>query len=153
MFAYSVANKLRLPVFSRFLPLRMYNLAFQRLLSRSSLIYTASEGFGIPIRKYFEIPAAGAAMLCAPCNGFKEIGFRPGEHYVHTIPDDLVGAALELAKDLGKAQVIARSCQAMVREKHSLTARAGQLRNCLDLLLAGTYAGSQWIGGEHRIEL
>src|SRR5262249_8591368 len=73
---FLAANRLGLPVFSRFLPLRMFNVAFQGSLLDSRCAFTAPEGSGMAVRKFFEIPAAGAVLLCVPPHNFGALGFK-----------------------------------------------------------------------------
>lgn len=150
--AYRVLNKLRIPVYSRFLPLRMFNVSYQGSLLDTRFVYTARGGFGIPVRKFLEIPAAGAMMICTPPLGFAEMGFVGGEHYVEAGPEDAPDAIMELSRDVGRAQAMAGKAQQLVWDAHSLSARGAQLRKCLESIRAGSYLGSRWQAGEFVVE-
>ncbi len=147
---YRLANRLGLPVFSNPLSLRLYNLLFQRTLADTRCVYTARGGFGIPIRKFFEIPAAGALLMCSPCNGYENLGFKDGVHYIAVEPEGLIDALVKWLAD-PQAQEIARAGQALTMAKHSLSARGSQIKCCLCAMIAGTYAGSRWEHGEFRV--
>jgi len=147
---YRLANHLGLPVFSHPVALRLYNLLFQRTLANTRCVYTARGGFGIPIRKFFEIPASGALLLCSPCNGYEALGFEAGRHYVAVEPGVLADALVQWLTN-PKAQEVARAGQELVMAKHSLVARGGQIERCLRAMVAGTYAGSRWERGEFRV--
>lgn len=149
--AYRIANKLGLPAYSSFLPLKLYNLTYQAGLINTRAVYTARGGFGIPVRKFFEIPAAGALMICSPPNGSRAIGFRDGETCIEASPEKLLDTLDRLDGD-DEAARIALAGQRMVMRVHSLDARARQLRQCLDAILAGRYAGSHWKDGEFVVE-
>ncbi len=148
---YRVLRRLGLPMLSRFLPQKLYQLAFARGLLDTKLVYTARGAFGMPIRKFFEIPAAGALMVCVPPTNFAALGFRDGQHYVAAEPEVLPQLIRELLSNADKAAKIARSGQDLVFAKHSLAARARQFRACLDALTAGTYRGADWVDGQFSL--
>jgi hypothetical protein len=147
---FRLASRLGVPVYSHPLTLRLYNLLFQRTLAESRCVYTARGGFGMPIRKFFEIPAAGSLLVCSPCNGYADLGFEPGRHYVRAEPEDLLLALREWLPD-PKAQEIAAAGQHLVVTNHSLTARGEQIERCLRAMISGTYLGSHWQRGEFVI--
>lgn len=148
--AYRLANRLGLPAYSNPVALRMYNLFFQRTLADTQCVYTARGGFGIPIRKFFEIPAAGALLICSPCNGYDALGFEVGKHYIHAEPAQLVDA---LAAWLGNplAQSVAAAGQEIVISRHSMSARGEQIERCLQAMLAGSFRGARWRAGEYVV--
>lgn len=145
--AFRLANRIGLPVFGRFVPLKLFNLLFFRDLIDTRFVYTARGAFGIPIRKFFEIPAAGAMMICSPPLGFSEIGFRDGEHYINADPASLPEVLQILGADPDCAQAIAAAGRKLVFEKHSLRARAEQLRACFGAIRQGAYEGASWKDG------
>lgn len=148
--AYRLANRLGLPVFSNPVALRLYNLFFQRTLADTRCVYTARGGFGMPIRKFFEIPAAGALLLCSPCTGYADLGFEDGRHYIAVEPDDLTDALANWLTD-PQGQEIASTGQAVTMAKHSLSARGEQIGQCLRAMVAGSYAGARWRQGEFHV--
>jgi hypothetical protein len=150
--AYRVLNKLRIPVYSKFIPLRMFNVSYQGSLLDTQFVYTARGGFGIPVRKFLEIPAAGAMMICTPPLGFAEMGFVDGEHYVEAGPEDAPDVIMQLSQDLGRAQAMAGKAQQLVWDAHSLSARGAQLRKCLESIQAGSYQRSRWQAGKFVVE-
>jgi hypothetical protein len=149
---YRLLSKFRLPVYSNFLPLRIFNTSYQENLLDTRFVYTARGGFGLPVRKFFEIPAAGAVMICIPPLGFAEMGFVDGVHYLEAEPKDSPELILELSRDIGRAQTIASNAQKLVWQSHTLTARGVQLRKCLESIRAGTYLGSRWRQGKFEVE-
>lgn len=148
--AYRLANRLGLPAFSNQVLLRLYNLMFQKTLADTRCVYTARGGFGIPIRKFFEIPAAGALLMCSPCNGYEDLGFEPGKHYVAVEPEALPGALAHWLKNPA-AQHIARNGQALTLSRHSLLARGAQIEQCLHAMKAGRFGGARWVRGEYLL--
>lgn len=148
---YRVANHCGLPAYSHPVALRLYNLLFQRTLADTRCVYTARGGFGIPIRKFFEIPAAGGLLICSPCNGYADLGFEAGSHYVDAEPEMLLDVLLEWLSD-PRSQDVATAGQHMTIARHSILARGEQIERCLHALLAGTYRGSRWKYGEFIVE-
>jgi len=146
-------HHLRLPVFSRYVPLRLYNNAFLGGLMDSRFVYTAPEGFGIAVRKFFEIPGAGALMLCLPPIGFGALGFRAGEHYVEVEPEALPEALAGLERDPDRAQAIASAGRRLVFERHTLRQRMRQLADCFAAMDRDRFAGSDWSQGQFRVHL
>lgn len=147
---YRVASRLGFPMFSNAVSLRMYNFLFQRTLAETRCVYTAKGGFGMPIRKFFEIPASGALLICSPCNGYRELGFEHGQHYIQAEPDELLDA-LNSWLDHPRGQEIASAGQALTHVKHSMSARGAQIGSCLQEMVMGTFRGARWEKGEYFI--
>jgi hypothetical protein len=143
---FRILNRLGVPVYAHPMGLYMYNQGFQRTLKTSRYVYTAPGGFGLPIRKFFEIPAAGALFLCRPCTGYQELGFVDGVHYLSAEPNDLPGLLQELART-GAGHDVAISGRKVTANNHSLQARAQQIQLCLEALTHGTYRGARWHQG------
>jgi hypothetical protein len=146
-----IADRLGLRLYSKYPFLKLYHAAYQGSLIDTRFAYTAREGYGIPVRKFFEIPAAGAVMLCLPPIGFSELGFRDGENYLEVTPDDVPDAIESLMREPERAQAIASAGRKLVLERHSLAARTGQLAQCLDAIEAGAFGGSAWKQGEFQM--
>lgn len=148
---FRVMNRLGMPVYGHPSGLRLYNSFFQRTLKTSRYVYTAPGGFGLPIRKFFEIPAAGALFLCRPCIGYRELGYVDGIHYHAVEPNDLPGVLQELART-GAGHDVAIAGRKLTANKHSLQARAQQIQICLEALAKGTYRGARWDKGEFVVK-
>ncbi len=145
------ADHLGLRPYSRFPLLKLYHAAYQGNLIDTRFAFTAREGFGIPLRKFFEIPAAGAVMLCIPPIGFSELGFRDKESYLEVTPKDLPETIEALVRDPERAQAIASAGRKLVFDRHSSAARAAQLARCLEAIASNTFAGSAWRQGEFEV--
>jgi Glycosyl transferases group 1 len=145
-YLFRILNRLGMPVYAHPMGLHMYNQAFQRTLKTSRYVYTAPGGFGLPVRKFFEIPAAGALLLCRPCTGYRELGFVDGVHYLSAEPNDLPDLLQELART-GAGHDVAISGRKVTANKHSLQARAQQIQLCVEALMHGTYRGARWHQG------
>lgn len=148
---YQMMNRLGMPVYGTPWGLHLYNQFFQRTLKESRYVYTARGGFGLPIRKFFEIPAAGALMLCSPCTGYEDLGYVDGVHYHSVEPDDLPEFLQKLSRT-GAGHDVAVAGRKVTAKNHSLQARARQIALCLEALTKGTYGGARWHRGEFLVE-
>ena len=145
---YRVANKVGIPVYSNFYLQKLYNLAFRHKLMTRKYVYTARGVFGIPIRKFFEIPAAGAALICSPCNGFSDLGFKKDIHYIHSEPEELPSVIRQINGDAYKAQEIADKGRDLILSHHTISKRGEQIKMCLEAIANKSYQGSYWDNGE-----
>lgn len=101
-----------------------------------------------PIRKFFEIPANGAALVCEPCNGFEALGFRDGENAIVCNAAEVANVGRRLKIDIDAAQAIADAGRRLIGERHTLSVRASQLRHALDAAQDGKWHGAEWQEGE-----
>lgn len=147
---FRLGNFLGVPTYSSELFLHLYNALFMQSMRNTKCVYSAKGGFGIPVRKFFEIPASGALLLCSPPKGYKALGFINNENYVFVEPAEIADA-LDCWLNRSDAQIVASAGQRLVAENHSLKARAGQIRRCFEALLDGSYKGSRWESGEFRL--
>ncbi len=100
-----------------------------------------------PVRKYFEIPAAGALLLCEPCAGFEELGFA-----------DQRNCSVEDVERLGRRgaprlpryewQKVAAAGREMVARNHSVHKRSVQLRDTLIRASSDRFRGAAWSHGQ-----
>lgn len=123
---------------------------FRRGLWNSRYSYTCGSGLEMPIRKFFEIPAAGAVLVCRPFRGARNLGFKAGENFVACEPEDVVEAHRWLEANHDKAQAIADAGRKLVMDKHSVAARATQIRMALEALVSSKGVG-RWRDGLYRI--
>lgn len=144
-------NRLGVPVYGSPSGLQFYNQCFQRTLKTSRYVYTAPGGFGFPVRKFFEIPAAGPLFLCSPCTGYQELGFVGGVHYLSVEPNELPRVLRELVSK-GTGHDLAIAGRKVAASNHSLQARAQQIARCIEALVKGTYRGARWDHGEFVLE-
>jgi hypothetical protein len=127
------------------------NRDFRRKLASSRYSYTCGSGLRMPIRKFFEIPAAGAVLACQPFTGFSEAGFRDGVNAVVCDPKDIVDVHRMLVGDPDRAQRIASAGRQLVASQHSIGARAGQFQKILDAAISRTFAGAHWRDGQFEV--
>ena len=109
--------------------------------------FTCGSGLRYPLRKYFEIPALGSVLVCVPCNGFEELGFRDKANAMICEPDHLLELGRWFNENIDKAQEIADAGRRLIAEHHTVEARAQQLKSALESVLAGRWRGGVWRDG------
>jgi hypothetical protein len=146
--AYKIAQKLFLKPYSNFYLVNLYNLTFQRVLSQCKICITEGGANNYPVRKIFEIPAAGALLVCIPTEGFELLGFQ---HEVNCVflenIEDVVKVIDRIYQDLDHYARIAKAGQDLVLMKHSISARAEQLSEAFKRIQEGSFNGSTWHDG------
>jgi hypothetical protein len=122
---------------------------YRHVLARASIAIADGSGFDLPVRKYFEVPAAGSALLAYPCAGIAGIGHIDSETFASLSPgDDVAERVRALLADEDYRRSLAAKGQAMVRARHTGRKRAEQIMACLSALAEGQFAGATWEGGE-----
>ncbi len=144
-----IADRLSLKPFANFYALSLYNLTFQRALSTSKCCFTDGGANNYPVRKFFEIPAAGAVLLAAPAVGMEALGFEDRVNYIAvSTADDAVAAVREITENPDRYDALAAAGRDLVLRRHSLSARAEQLSAAVNAIVRGTFSGSHWHRGE-----
>ena len=127
------------------------NSDFRSRLVAARYSYTCGSGLNIPIRKFFEIPAAGAVLACTPFSSFGDAGFVDQENAMVCEPEDIMEVHKWLESDLSRAQRIASAGRSMVIKNHSLKARAQQFKGIFEAVIDSTFAGARWEKGVFKI--
>jgi hypothetical protein len=149
MYLFKAAQRLRLRPYANFYLVHLYNLAFQRALGQTRACVTDGGGNNFPVRKFLEIPAAGAVMVCWPSVGLESLGFRDGVHAVFVSSEDqAVDAVRQIARDAERFEPMASAGRALVHERHTTAARGAQLACAVSGILSGTFSGSSWADGQ-----
>ena len=147
-FIYKVADKFFLKPYSNFYMVHLYNLAFQQVLSQSKICITDGGANNFPVRKFFEIPAAGALMVCWPAEGIELMGFRHKVNCFFVREDEeaiqIVQNAIQNPNDF---EHIASAGRDLVLMNHSTSARAVQLGEAFKRIQDGSFNGSSWQDG------
>jgi hypothetical protein len=147
----ALAKKLRLMLNEPRPVQRWFNSDYQHRLESSRYAFACGSAVDMPVRKFFEIPAAGAVLVCKPFCGFEAAGFRDGVNAIACDPKDIMDVHRSLEADGERAQTIADAGQRLVFTKHSLAARAEQLRETLAAMADGSFAGGRWNNGEYTV--
>jgi len=114
--------------------------------------FTCGSALGYPIRKYFEIPAAGTVLAAMQPNGFEALGFCDYENAVVTTPETIVEVDAWLRASPSDAQRIASAGRELVWQRHTVDARAKQYIQAAEAIAAKRFFGSQWRRGEFLIK-
>ena len=145
---FRMASALQFNPHSSYLGNQIYSAAFRGNLLDTKYVYSARGGFGIPIRKFFEIPAAGALMLCVPPVGFEALGFKNGQTHIECAPEALPDTIANLKTRPEYCQEIAKCGRKLISRAHTLDARAKQLEKAIKKIKLGSYHGARWMNGE-----
>lgn len=148
---YRVLNFFKLKPYSYRFAINYYKMSFQNQLRNSKCVYTAHGGFGIPIRKFFEIPASGSLLICNPCIGFEDLGFVSNKNYIKADPEELIDM-LNFWINNANGQEVASAGRDMIFAKHSIKARSEQIKNCFTKILLNEFSGSWWVKGTYIIK-
>lgn len=147
----ALAKKLRLMMNEPRAIQRWFNSDYQHRLESSRYAFACGSAIDMPVRKFFEIPAAGAVLVCKPFCGFEAAGFRDGVNAIACDPKDIMDVHRSLEADVERAQVIADAGRQLVFAKHSLATRAVQLHETLSAMADGSFAGGRWKDGEYTV--
>lgn len=126
-----------------------YRRTFMREIETSRAGYTCGSSVQFPVRKFFEIPALGAVLLCDQIPSLPQLGLIPGDNCL-TLKDD---RDLALVNEMMRAEpdnlaTIAARGQELVRAKHSVKARGRQLQGALGRLAEDRWYGARLIQGD-----
>lgn len=145
---FQIANRVRLWPHSNFYTAHAYNLAFQRQMARSKACVTDGGIINFTIRKFVEIPAAGALLVCWPTTDFSDLGFRHGVNCLAVSSErQVLDSLAAIAADPPSFQHIASAGRELVLRQHSVSARSAQLAGAIERVLKGTFRGSYWQQG------
>jgi len=150
-YALALLTRLRVNPFNKLHTIKMFNYLFRRILGQCRYSYTCGSGLRYPIRKFFEIPACGAVLVCDPCHGFEELGFKDKVNALSCTPEEIIEAHMFLEGDLERAQAIADEGRKLVWREHTVSARAQQIYDSLEAIMEGWFGGTYWHGGFFHI--
>ncbi len=125
-----------------------YNIA----LRQSKIGYACGGCANQLVRKYAEIPARGALLLCQNIKPLKNYGFKDWENMIMVSPDNILEICDYLFKNPKEMQYIADNGRKMVYEKHTPIRQARHIIKAIEAIKAGTFGGSYWEDGEFIIK-
>lgn len=140
-------NKLILTLKSKRDIISIFQSSFDNRISNTKICFTSGSELEVPVRKYFEILGKGTLLVCIKFHGMQHLGFRHMENCIIIKNIEDIVTALEI--DMKVAQRIARKGLALIKEKHSSTARVKQWRSSFDLIMKGEFNGSTWVNGKY----
>ncbi len=125
-----------------------YNVA----LRKSKIGYACGGCANQLVRKYAEIPARGALLLCQNIKPLKNYGFKDWENMVTVTSDNVLEICDYLFKNPKEMQYIADNGRKMVFEKHTPIRQARHIIKAIEVIKTGTFGGSYWEDGEFIIK-
>jgi hypothetical protein len=134
---------------------RIYHARFVAALRDSRLSVTCEGSLDYPIRKFFEIPAAGALLAARFFSFASELGFAPGENCLALDDNDpkTLDAALDFASsDSAEAEAMARRGHEAARAFHIDTIRVAQFANLVDAVASRSFRRARWRAGAFAVE-
>lgn len=144
----NLLTKIGLPLTSTELGIALLQTLFADSLQSAKYSYTCGSRLAYPVRKFFEIPAKGTVLVCSPCQGFKELGFKDGQNAFICPPEKIIEIHKQLEQNPDKAQTVASAGLKLILEKHTLYKRIEQLQFAVDAVLKNQYQGCSWQNGD-----
>ncbi len=100
---------------------------YAKEINRAKMFLTCDSRLHYPIIKYFEVTASKTLLLAPASKELRDLGFRPGIHYVAINSKNFIEKAeYYLTHEKERHQITENGYQ-MVRKKHSAPVRAQQL--------------------------
>jgi len=129
---------------------------FRRTLRRSLASITCDGSIGYPIRKFFEIPAAGSVVIARPFEQPEALGFRHRDTAILVSDGDihrLSEIVRWLKSDSRESRALATRGQDMVREFHTVSRRADQILEAAEAIAAGKLTCMTWSNARPILDL
>ena len=146
-----LSRLMRTGLISRSWSIDKINSGFRKGLLQCRYGYTCGAFIRGPIRKFFEIPAAGQVLVCEPFKGASDVGFFDHQNMLACDPEDILEVHQWLVKNPEEAQVMAERGLDMIRKNHSISARSYQLREVFEAVIDGTFSGGRWEQGTFKV--
>lgn len=130
------------------LGLKYSQYKFREDLQNSRISFTCGSVLQMPIRKFFEIPAAGCLLVCEPFKGMEEMGFENGKNFYAIKSEHVLDIHQFVTEKPEEAEIIAKRGQKLVITHHSVEARSHQLKAVIEVAKKGTFKGAYWHNGK-----
>lgn len=91
-------------------------------------------------------------LLATSFKNAKDMGFIDGENYIECNYENIIEKLDFLENNPQKAYLIAKKGQDLVWNRHSLDARAEQLKKCFNSILNNNFKGTYWKDGEFYVK-
>lgn len=105
---------------------------YAREISRAKMFLTCDSSFHYPLIKYYEVLACKTLLLAPASRELHDLGFIPGTNYVSINDTNFFRQANYYLKNVNERRHIAEAGYKMVRTRHSVALRAGQLKKMID---------------------
>jgi hypothetical protein len=132
--------------------IRLQQASQEFMVRRSRVNFVCGSGLGYPVRKFFEVPAAGSAMIAYPCSGFADYGFIDGENAIVAAPEDAGTVARRIVRDEKMRSGLTRRASEVMQTLHSVDRRAKDFLECLRRFDRGQLKNAQFVDGRFEID-
>lgn len=105
---------------------------YRHLISSSTTAFVCGSELCYNVRKFWEVPAWRTAMLAYPTRSLGHYGFQTGLHYLECFPEETGEKIKYLLSNKPFTDKLVLNAWNMIREKHTASARADQVLQCLD---------------------
>ena len=129
--------------------LRNFRTKFLDRLSKSAAHITTGGPFIFPVRKFYEIPARGATMMCEIFYGASHQGFIEYKNFLPISLNQDESIYHKLLEGNEHIKNIQKAGFSHILNNHSTPARIKQLKSSFDLILHNKFNGSVWEKGEY----
>lgn len=151
-YVLKLLDRIGFKTYSNYYLVNLYNLLFQLELSRSKIAVTDGGGNDYPVRKFFEIPAAGALLVCWPAAGLEQLGYRNNDNCVFiNSTNDIYDVVSGVKENVERYQTMADKARGHTLLHHSAAARSTQLKRSFESIVSRKFGGSGWVGGEYSV--
>lgn len=122
---FNIAARLGINIYGSKLGIEICKILFNQNIKTSKTAFTCGSALKWPLRKFFEIPALGTALICIPFKNALDHGFINNET-CFTIKDteDFKSVYNEIIADTQKLEKVASAGRDMIIELHSVKARS-----------------------------
>lgn len=129
----------------------MQNIAryeYLNLLTKGQVGYATGSSLRLPLRKYFEFPAAGRLLVGQPFSSADSYGFIPGLNYISAEPSDLVDVHRWILANPEIASQICANGSDLISSAHTSVERAKMLSAAFGAVLDGELPATYWESGK-----
>ena len=148
IFARALTSRAWLPTPLREAGYSYYFSSYLASLRESSLSFTCGSLMNCPVTKMFEIPASGNVLVSPLFHGAEDAGFVHNHNCIAAYPSALPEVHERLSASPESLVRISVNGFNFIRESHSMSARARQIKHTLHAILAGTAGSSSWKSGK-----
>jgi len=124
------------------------NWRHRKCINSSKYAYTCGSMYRYPLRKFFEIPAAGSLLIAHPFKNHELFGFKHMQNFVSAEPEEILGVIEMLEDDADMYDKIVSEGQRLIKEKHMTTVRLSQLRKIVESVVNNDYDDYMWVDGD-----
>jgi Glycosyl transferases group 1 len=120
-------------------------------LKRSRISFTCGSGYMYFVRKFFEIPASGSALVGYTPDFASDYGFVHEKNYFFSLPENVGEAIRFLKKNQAVRQELKKNAWNLIEELHTSKKRAEQLLFALTSFAYKPYKEARFVEGKYTL--